>query len=474
MRSQIRSFIKNFSYSFLSNIVSVFINIVVLLILPKVLSLDNYGYYQLYMFYSGYTGFFHLGWCDGIYLRYGGKNYSQLDNPLFSLQFWSILFFEIILTMFISIFVYISNMNISVKFIFVFTLLTIIIIIPKTMLSYILQATNRIKAYSIVTISERIVFLLLLIILIVFHNTSYVFILIADMIGKITSLIISIFFCRTIVFSRILHVSKGVKEIILNISVGSKLMIANIASTLILGIIRQSIQSHWSIETFGKVSLSITISNMLMLFVGTVSIVLFPMLRRMESHRIVSIYNYMRTVLMLFLLGMLIFYYPVYYGISRWLPAYRDSLIYMSILFPVCIYESKMTMLINTYLKTLRKEKVLLFVNLLTVAMSFLLTFINVWLLNNLNMTIVSIIILFAFRCIISELILSQYIDILIKEDICLEIFLTIIFISTSWFIGGIPAFIIYGLSYTGYIFMKRKDLAYLLNKLKNRGNVIN
>ncbi len=40
-----------------------------------------------------------------------------------------------------------------------------------------------------------------------------------------------------------------------------------------------------------------------------------------------------------------------------WLPEYADSLQYMGILFPIVIYEGRMSLLINTYLKTIRKEK---------------------------------------------------------------------------------------------------------------------
>lgn len=467
MNAQFVKTLKNFAYSFSSNIISIFINLIVLLILPKVLSIANYGYYQLYMFYSGYIGFFHFGWCDGIYLRYGGKKYSELDYSLFSFQFWGLLIFEVIisLVLFIGTFFFVNEVD--KIFILLTTIFTIIIVIPKTMLAYILQSTNRIKNYALVTISERIVFLSLLILLLIFKQNSYKFILIADVIGKIVALSLSIFYCRNIVVTKVCNFYFGIKEVWENLKVGSKLMIANIAGTLILGIVRFAIEKSWSIEVFAKISLSITVSNMLMLFIGSVSVVLFPMLRRMENDKIRDLYGMMRTCLMLVLLGMLLIYFPVYYIISNWLPAYSDSLIYMAILFPVCIYDSKMVMLVNTYLKTLRKEKDLLLINLCTVLMSAFLTYINVSILHNLDLTVISIVVLFAFRCIISELLLSKYMDIEVKKDIFLEVILTIIFISSSWFIGGLLAFTIYFISYTIYLFIKKYDIKTLINNLK-------
>lgn len=60
-----------------------------------------------------------------------------------------------------------------------------------------------------------------------------------------------------------------------------------------------------------------------------------------------------------------------------WLPEYTDSLMYMALLFPMCIYEGKMSLLINTYLKTLREEKAMLKVNLIALGFALILTFYN-------------------------------------------------------------------------------------------------
>ena len=52
---------------------------------PKLLRITDYGFWQLFMFYQGYIGVFHLGWNDGIYLQIGGKKYEELNRKeLFS------------------------------------------------------------------------------------------------------------------------------------------------------------------------------------------------------------------------------------------------------------------------------------------------------------------------------------------------------------------------------------------------------
>ncbi len=67
--------------------------------------------------------------------------------------------------------------------------------------------------------------------------------------------------------------------------------------------------------------------------------------------------------------------YPSNLFLGMWLPEYSESLKFMGILFPIVIYEGRMSLLINTYLKTLRKrKKQFLFVNVLTLALSLILS----------------------------------------------------------------------------------------------------
>lgn len=49
-----------------ANLLSLFVSILTTLVVPKFFGDDvgQYGYLQIYMFYLGYIGFFHFGWCD--------------------------------------------------------------------------------------------------------------------------------------------------------------------------------------------------------------------------------------------------------------------------------------------------------------------------------------------------------------------------------------------------------------------------
>ncbi|WP_033827564.1 lipopolysaccharide biosynthesis protein [Bacillus andreraoultii] len=464
MNSSIKKFIENISYTFLVNLLSVIISTILIIIVPKVVSVETYGYWQLYIFYTYIISFMSLGLSEGVYLRFGGCDYKSLNKPIFASQYWFLLMVNILVD-FTFACIYSTYSTNSNKTLVVFlTCLAGVLIAPRSLLSLTLQTTNRIYEYSIAYILERAIYFVLVIVFLLLGIKNFVFLILSDIVGKICSVIYTIYTCKEIVFRRFPSIKKSLKEIKINISIGSKLLIANFASLFIVGSVRLLIDNNWSVETFGKVSLTLSISNMLMLFINAIGIVLFPSLRRMPEEKLPSFYNTMRTLIMVPLFGMLLLYFPAKMILSFWLPQYLDSFIYMTLLFPMCIFESKMLMLINTYLKTLRKEKALLLINLFTLFLSIVLSFINVYLLSSLNLTVLSITVVLAIRCIIAELYLSKLIDIKVKKDIIIELCCTAAFIALSWYLSLFKAGMTYLLVYLFYLVIKKGEIFALRN----------
>lgn len=456
--------LNNVSYTLFSNVISFLISALITLIIPKQLGSESYGYFQLYIFYTSYTGFLHFGWADGVFLRYGGEYYEKLDRPKFSGQFWLYSGAEVALGLLICLAGYTLVSPQDKAIVLALTGISVFLLLPRTLLQYVLQGTNRIKEYAALTVLEKVIYITVVVLSLLAGTHSFIPMILADLLGKTCSLLYSIYQCRDILTTKPTGLRASWEEALANISVGIKLMFANIASMLIIGFVRLSIESQWDVTTFGKVSLTMSVSNLLMVFIRAVALVMFPMLRRTNSDKLSGIYNTMRTCLMIPLLGMLVCYYPAKVILSAWLPQYADSLVYMALLFPMCVFESKMSMLIETYMKTLRKEKWLLLVNVTTVSLSVVITLITTYWLHNLDLAVASIVFLLAFRCVFAELLLSTVLDVNVKTDIVLELALTIIFICASWFVGGIAGLAIYAVAYLIYLFIKRNDVTFVLN----------
>lgn len=467
MNNKFYDLLKNFSYTLSSNLVSLIISVLVVLIVPKVLGVEEYGYWQLYIFYASYTALLHFGWNDGIYLRYGGKKYEELDKDLFFSQFWMLAIFELFITVLTIILAGFIVDNPDRLFIIRMMVLCSLIVIPRGMLLFILQGTNRIKEYAVATMIGRITYSILIILFIFCGIKEYPLMIAADIIGKFISLVCTIIYCKAIVFRKIASFYVSLSETIENVSVGIKIVVAYIASSLIVGTVRFGIENIWDVATFGKVSLTLSISNLMMVFINAVGLILFPVLRRTNESKLPGIYIDMRNLLTIPLMGALVGYFPLKAIMTIWLPQYSESLIYMGILFPMALFEGKMSLLINTYLKTLRKERELLFINILSLGLSLFSTAICVFILKNLTISVFSILILLMFRCVLAEIYVSKIINISIASDTIIELIMTLIFIFAAWFVGSWMGATIYFGAYLLYLIIKRKDITDTIKNIK-------
>lgn len=461
------NFIKNISYTISSNLISLIVSTLVILIIPKLIGVEEYGYWQLYLFYSSYVGFLHFGWNDGIYLRYGGEEYDSLNKKLLFSQFMMLLGSQLLIgaimwglsSMFIA--------DVDRHFIIRMVGIALILVNTRYMLIYILQATNRIKQYAQITIIDRIIYIMIIVLLIIVGIRDYKLMIIADLAGKLISLIYSVYLCKDIVIKKLSDFELSLNDTIININVGIKLMFANIASILIIGIVRFGIERTWDVETFGKISLTLSVSNMMMIFINAIGIIMFPILRRTNQEKLASIYSTMRDFLMVLLLGSLIIYYPLKTIIAGWLPQYAESLLYMALVFPMFTYEGKMALLLNTYLKTLRRERVMLRINLISMFLSLVTTYISTQILANLDVAILNIVVLLAIRSALAESYLAKELNIKVKKDILLETLLTIVFILTGWLVNSWLTMLIYVMAYMGYLVFKRKDISGSIQNIK-------
>ena len=473
---KLKSFFKKVAYALGANLLSLMVSFLTTLIIPKFFGnqVEQYGYFQIYLFYSSYIGFFHFGWCDGVLLRDGGKEYKNLNKPIYSSQFWLITVLQLVIAFGISIVGIFFVQDENYSFVCFAIALSVILYIPRTMLSYYLQATNRIKEYAAIMTSGRIVYGVAILLIVLFFNRDYRFFVGGDIIGLFVSFLFSIWWCRDIVFFKPTSLRTAFREAWINVSVGIKLLFANIASLLVTGIVRWGIQNQWDVETYGKISFSLSVSNLILSFISAIALVLYPTLRRADESQLPKLYYTLRNSLMIPLLGFLLFYSPIEHILMLWLPQYEESMRYMAILFPMCVYAAKMTMLVQTYMNVFRLENLLLKINLIGVFVAIVTTFISVFVLKNLTCAMGSIVFNQMFRCIYAEIALAKRIKLNVIKDIIYECCLCLLFIAVNCFFDGWRGLIIYFVGYLLFLLFKHSDIRKLfweVNRLlKYRG----
>ncbi len=455
MKIKIPSIFQKSFYILFSNIISLVVSTLVILVLPKLIGVEEYGYWQLYLFYTSYVGFTHLGWIDGIYLKYGGEEYEKLDKQKFFSQFIAYSIFQT--TIAFLIYLIGNRVTNEIDKIFIFNMLSLTLLATnlRFFVIYLLQTTNLIKESARITIIDRLLYIFLLLTLIVGGIYSYKLMIIVDVIGRFVSLFYGIYICRDILIQKLTSFKLDSSEIIDNIKVGSNLMLSNVASMLIIGTVRFGIESRWDVSTFGKISLTLSLSNLIMTFINAIGIVVFPMLKRTEVSQLPGLYVKIRNRLMPVLLGFLILFFPLRTVLLYWLPNYADSLIYMALIFPISIFEGKMALLINTYLKAFRMERTILLVNLLSMLISFVLTGITTIIFSDLKLVALSITFLLFFRCFVAEMVLSKRLGISVALDALVEATIAGIFIVAAMFLPTALGLFFYSAIYSLYIWLK-------------------
>lgn len=462
-----KTVLKNIRYSLVANLITMMISIILTLIIPKALNLESYGYYQLYLFYVSFVSFFHFGIVDGIYLKIGGKLYEDIDKQSIGSEFWYIIILNVFLS---SIVIAVSSVFVEDQIkllILIFTCFASIIINGKTLLLFVLQCTNRIKEYAKYTRYDRILFFILCLFYLILGNKNAILLIFLDILARLFVLFLMIFSMNDLVLRKITPIENEFRAMYDNAKVGLNLTLSYLASQLIIGIVRFAIEKKWSIVIFGQISLTLSISNMVMTFINAVSAIMFPLLRRTDENQLPMIYASIRNIFVPLLFTILFLFQPLKTMLNLWLPNYSTSIVYMGILFPIFIYESKVSLLTNTYLKTLRMESEILKANIVTLILGGVSTIMFVWILPNINLAVFSILILLIFRANYSEILLSKILKLNLNIKISLEFILTIIFVIANLYTSSMVSLFIYSGCYAIYIYIYRYNLISSFNMIK-------
>ena len=134
-------------------------NTLLLFVIPRVVSVEDYGYWRLFLLYVGYTGLLHMGFADGALLRWAGKPLEEFRHevaPSMKFLFWQHLAFIgpacLIVTSFLP-----SPLNFIGVAIFVLALVTNLAFV----LQYALQGARQFKPVAFATAGPAGVLLIL-------------------------------------------------------------------------------------------------------------------------------------------------------------------------------------------------------------------------------------------------------------------------------------------------------------------------
>lgn len=450
-------FIKNFIYAFGAQVVSMFASLTVTFIVPSLIGVTQFAYWQLFLTYVTYVNITRFGLMDGLYLRLGGKRYEELDYDLLSQERRVFIAFQAVVGVIILFGILTLDLEGDRVFVLVACCICMVIVNANNFLNYLLQAVNLTRVYSVSVILQNATWFVAVICILLLKIYSYKVIIIMYISGHVCAGIYLATHTKEIIRHRTVKFSLVLKDIKENVSCGIKLMIALYAGSFIIGSARMIIDASWGVEIFGYFSFSLTLANVFLTFINQVSIVVFPALRRVKEHRQKDAYNLMRNTLSLVLPVVMLGYLPITIIVHFILTNYEKSLIYLPIFLPICTFDGKMQIMCSTFFKSMRKENTLLVINLTTLVCSMLMAFIGAFLVHSIEFIAYGLLIVIAMRSIVSELILSRLMRVNIITELLQEIFIVVFFVLLARYINAAYMFVLFAVIYIFYLLINRR-----------------
>lgn len=435
---------RNFKAAFLSQGISMLLSIITSLVVPKVLGVTQFGYWQLFTFYMSYTVYALLGVADGIYLKEGGKKRNEISCADTSGQYLVSLCVQTACATLIVVYALsVEEDGGERAFVFVCVVAMLFLQCAVTYLSWIFQAVNEPRIYSHALMANRIVFFLMLVPLLTLRVGDYRWYVGAFILAEVVMLVYCVRQGKDFIFHRPCDRRRAVRLFASNAKTGLFLSVAVGASTFSLGIVRLFVDATQPIEVFSVASLALSLVTFILSFIAQVGMVLFPALRRANEGERVGFYGRAKELLSLFLPLMYLCYWPLRWVIGWWLPDYAASFELFLFLIPICVFDSKMQMVFTTYFKVLRMERVLFAINLSAVLLCAVLALVSLCLLESLQCALLGLTVSYIVRSIVARRTLDRAFGCKMTKADAGEVFVTAMFLSSTLFLQPIASIVI-------------------------------
>lgn len=370
-----RSFLRNMLKVALGQGVSLLSGVAVGLLLPKALSLEDYGFLKIYTLYVAYTALLHLGFADGILLRLAGRDYESLDKAKMRTytQFFAMMQGVIGAVLLIA-----GALVTDPDYSFIIAMLGVnmVIINLTTYYQFISQAVQRFSEYTfknLVVAALKLCFVLALLVLRYGNIASvdYRFYIIG--LNVIDGLVLAWYVVtyRSITFGKGHRLRESKADILSIFRLGIMLTVAYQVSHLVLALDRQFVSLFYPTETYALYSFAYNIITLISTMISSLAIVLLPALRRVSPEEAGSHYGgFLRTVAMLVGICALC-YFPLTVFIRWFLPEYAESVQYLRIVLPALMYHSGISVVMFTFCKALGENKAFFKISLLILLLGF-------------------------------------------------------------------------------------------------------
>ena len=411
--------LKNILKVVFGNMSAIISGIFVGFVLPKIISVNDYGFYKIFTLYFNYIGVLSMGIIDGIVLKYGKFNYDELDRKAFRAYFAWYSVINAIFT-FIMLLVSIFTRDLDYKFIFLMLCANILPVNYTGYFQQISQITQRFQEYSIRKIAHSVAntaFIgIIFVLYLVGADVNYQLYLVGVLLINVGYSIWYIATYKDIIFGEHADLGKSLKEIFSLMKIGMPLLLANLCSTFLISLDRQFVSVLFSTEEYAVYAFAYSMLSLITVATSAVATVLYPVFKRMDEKILRENYANMSAIILMLSFVVILVYYPLCYFIEWFLPLYKYSLLIFRIILPGLVMSTVITVVMHNYYKVLGLSSAFFRKSVFALGISFLFNLLAYLVFRTREAISIASIVAFLVWYIITEITLKKYCNVELKN----------------------------------------------------------
>ncbi len=254
----------------MANVICLIINVLTNFLVPKYVSIESYSLIKTYTLYIGYAGFFSLGYNDGMYLKYGGKDLNSLNKK--DLADNLINYIILISLILVITFTVGCVLNDIILIAFSFGMFSYNIL---GYLKSLYQATGEFSSYGKALNAEKIfvfVFTLCLIFIVGTDNANW-YIWTQVIVGVIIAMWLFVRLDKKMYFLSLGRIKLA--EFKDNISSGIILMLGNFSSSIFTGLDRWFVKFLLTTIDFAMYSFAVSMESVINTFISPITVAMY-------------------------------------------------------------------------------------------------------------------------------------------------------------------------------------------------------
>lgn len=333
---------------FIPNLIKLLATVITAFLIPQFLSVDEYGYIKLYKLLASYIGLSALGYCDGTFIKHGGKSINEISTKELSTEQKTIFVWQMFFTIVITFIGIISRDFIVLMFGLSF--------VPTIFITYFLTLSQSVgafndyskiyNAHSILTIVSNLMCLY------IFKcSSAKAYIFATVLVNYMSSMVVIILFNQK-------YKIKGGKPsfdcFIDNVKTGILITAGNMAYTVFSSIDKWFVKILEGITHFSYYSFAVELLTAVNMFANPIAYTLFSYISKKKSPEFEL---YIKRGIIVWLFFILNGVYVLKMIIKSYIPKYESAISIMVILFLSQIFYSLNYSIYVNLFKVYKKQR---------------------------------------------------------------------------------------------------------------------